>query len=202
MFESIFMQSQLNLHSEENMAEWYISILIHLNNVLFVTCKLANSSRSVRNRGNSIRKIHGPVRKPVSDIDGLRSRSRRGHLPRYRVSSSSCCHFCSGSEWKNETLLHPKSQELNSHQASHNNTTLSQPNVKVSSTRERQIDDCCKSMLRVLQGKCCRISTTHPTVYNLILSLKERLLRGLNVTCSVTSCVNCTLKVIFYHLNL
>lgn len=37
-----------------------------------------------------------PVRGPVSEIDGLRSGSRRGQLPGCTVLSSSCCHFCLG----------------------------------------------------------------------------------------------------------
>lgn len=68
----------------------------HLNNGLPVASKLANTSRSVRNRRNSIREIHGPVPRLLSEIDGLRSRSRRGQLPWYSVLSLSCCHSCLG----------------------------------------------------------------------------------------------------------
>lgn len=75
----------------------YISTFTHLNNVLPVAGKQANASGSVRNRRNSIREIHGPVQRPLSEIDGLRRRLRRGQFPWYSVLSPSCCHSCLGS---------------------------------------------------------------------------------------------------------
>lgn len=74
-----------------------ISTFAGLNYVLPVAGTLVNTSRSVRDRRNSIREIHGPVQRPLSEIDGLRRRLRRGQLPWYSVLSPSCCQSCLGS---------------------------------------------------------------------------------------------------------
>lgn len=73
-----------------------ISAFTHLNNVLPVASEQASASRSIRKWRDSIREIHGPVRRPLSEIDGSRSRSTKGQLPWRGVSSLSFCHPCLG----------------------------------------------------------------------------------------------------------
>lgn len=94
----ILIQQKTKKKSSVNDSPKYISAFTDLKNGLAVASKLANTLGSVRDRGNSISEIHGPVLRPLSEIDGLRSRLRRGQLPRYSISSLSYCHSCLGSE--------------------------------------------------------------------------------------------------------
>lgn len=133
----------------------YISAVTHLSNVFPVASKLDNASRSVRNVANSIREIHGPVRRHLSEIDGLRSKSRRGQLPWHNVSSPFCCHSCLGSvtlgkRGSQKRTTASRSQRLSPAQTYHNNIILCQPWVKVSPTWRGLIDGCYKTMLSML----------------------------------------------------
>lgn len=136
------------------------STLTHLKNGLPVASKLANTSRYVRDRRNSISEIHGAEPGPLSEIDGWKCRLRRGQLPWYSVSSLSCCHSCmwlrvegrEGSGPGAQSASASKSQRLNIPRACHNNNILSQSWAKVSPTWRGLIDGCCKSMSRVQHG--------------------------------------------------
>lgn len=97
----------------------HISTFTYLNIILPVV----STSGSVRTRKNSIREIHGPVWRPLSEIDGVRSRSRKG-------GSSPDSVFCrcpvatpvegvwlglwKGKEGRPEAMLHPGPRGLGS----------------------------------------------------------------------------------------
>ena len=143
-----------------------------MNNVFPVASKLAYTSRSVRNRRNSIRKIHEAALRPVSDIDGSSIRSRRGQLPRHSVSSPSYCRLCfwgrggeGGRREEAQNAAASMSRRLHPAEAYHCNIILYQHQVKVSSTWGGLTDDCCKSKLRGLQGEMMRVVHNLPNAF-------------------------------------
>lgn len=145
------------------------------------------------------------MRGPLSEIDGLRSRSRRGQLPWYSVLSPSCCHSCLGTVTPGGGQKHRCIQVPEAARAYNNNIILCQPWVKVSPSCEGLIDGCCKSMLRVLHGGFIAHRENGAGCIQLTeLSLcffQPFTIQGFQNKCMIETKLACVQKINFIYLN-